>query len=383
VKRRTADLLGIDMKKILIITRDVQTDSGVGRYSLEMARALVGAGYAPTLLVERGTSTAEASPGMVVHAVLLPPKSLVHILINLVVARWFSRTFTLVHSFEGWPFMAYAYGAVLFSQKRLYMTAHGTYAVAPLEYPMKKKVLTHAYRRAARIFCVSNYTEARLLEAIRLTNTTVIHSATSVLPVLEHQDEKELTQLYSIEGRYPIFLTVGQIKDRKGQLDTLKALCRLKEKYPDFLYVVVGAGPVKAYIESMRAYAAEQGVEKNLLIISDSRDDRVPAFFYERCDVFLLNANSDKGHFEGFGLVILEAAHYGKPSIGSKGSGIEDAIEDGYSGFLTGQKDYKGIAQRFEEVLSNYERFSDNARKFASNFTWEKTAIAYVKEYEA
>ena len=255
--------------------------------------------------------------------------------------------------------------------------------MAPLSYIAKRLLLVRAYRRAQRIFCISAYTQSRLLKIVSLTNTNVVPLATSTLKILSKSDADEIVRHYGIVAQTPVFLTVGQIKERKGQLDTLKALNLLKRHHPNFLYVMIGSGEEKGYIGLIHAYMKEQRLQKNVLLIMDSRDDSVPAFFYSRCDVFLLNANSEKSHFEGFGLVILEAAQYGRPSIGSRGSGIEDAIKDGYNGFLTGQKEYQEIAAKIEIILKDYARFSENAREFASRFSWRNTVDNYILDYNS
>jgi len=371
------------MKSILIITKSAQTTSGIGRYSLEMVRALASLGYTPTVLVERDTDDASLPSGVILRKVLFPANSLLHMVLNLGIVRYHARQHAIVHAFEGWPFVVYGHAAVLGTRRRLFMTAHGTYAVAPLRYPLKRLFLGYAYHRATRICCVSRYTQKRLLELFPLANTTVIFSAASPREVLSQDDEEQMLRAYpQLKTRRPVFLTVGEIKERKGQLDSLTALALLKEDCPDFLYVLIGSGRRIGYINLIRAFAKEQGLEENILLITDSRDDRVPSFFYQRSDVFLLNSNNDQDHFEGFGLVILEAGQSGTPSIGSRDCGIEDAIRDGYSGLLANQRAHQEIAEKARELLDARLVYSERAREVAHEFTWEKTAAAYVTEYE-
>ena len=48
---------------------------------------------------------------------------------------------------------------------------------------------------------------------------------------------------------------------------------------------------------------------------------------------------------EGFGRVILEAAAFGKPSIGSRVGGIPEVIAEGETGLLIDQGDSRGLAE--------------------------------------
>ena len=50
--------------------------------------------------------------------------------------------------------------------------------------------------------------------------------------------------------------------------------------------------------------------------------------------VFVLVSRASETDVEGFGLVYLEAAAAGVPSLGSRAGGATDAIADGQSGFI-------------------------------------------------
>lgn len=122
----------------------------------------------------------------------------------------------------------------------------------------------------------------------------------------------------------------------------------------------------------------------NLLIITNA-DDRTIAFLYSICSVFALNSNTDikHHHFEGFGAVITEAYQFGVPAVGSRDSGIEDAIQDGRTGYLTYQGDAEDIAQKIENVLQNREVLSEQAQRAGIGFSWEKTIKTYMQYYES
>ncbi len=169
----------------------------------------------------------------------------------------------------------------------------------------------------------------------------------SPIPVLSKDEIETYRKTYDINDVYrPIILTVGEIKDRKGQFETLKAVEILKQKHPHILYIALGSIGEK-YVSAMRSYASAHDLVGNMRIVSDA-DDRALSFFYSVCDVFALNSNTDDvhHHFEGFGLVIVEGYQFGKPAVGSSDSGIEDAIQDSVTGFLTKQGDPADIATK-------------------------------------
>jgi glycosyltransferase involved in cell wall biosynthesis len=68
----------------------------------------------------------------------------------------------------------------------------------------------------------------------------------------------------------------------------------------------------------------------------------------------------------------MESSASGTPTVALKAPGVVETIIDGYNGFLVENiDDFKG---KILKIIENEEQFSKNARKFAENFSWDKTA---------
>ena len=78
---------------------------------------------------------------------------------------------------------------------------------------------------------------------------------------------------------------------------------------------------------------------------------------FRRCDLFALTpVELPEGNgvdAEGFGLVYLEAAAYGKPSVGSVLGGCAEAIADGVTGFAVDPHDAGALAMVSERLLGS------------------------------
>ncbi|MCX6796614.1 MAG: glycosyltransferase family 4 protein, partial [Candidatus Falkowbacteria bacterium] len=102
-------------------------------------------------------------------------------------------------------------------------------------------------------------------------------------------------------------------------------------------------------------------------------------------DIFLLTPINITDNVEGFGLVYLEAAVFGKPAIGSWGSGAEDAIVDGQTGILVEPKKISNISDAVLKLAKDVnlrQEFGQNAQRRAMKYSWENMVKKYLDVYQ-
>ena len=75
---------------------------------------------------------------------------------------------------------------------------------------------------------------------------------------------------------------------------------------------------------------------------------------------------------EGWGLSIMESSASGTPSVAYRVPGVVDTIKDGYNGYLL--NNINEFKDKILYIIKNENLFIQNSRKFAENFTWDKTA---------
>jgi hypothetical protein len=101
---------------------------------------------------------------------------------------------------------------------------------------------------------------------------------------------------------------------------------------------------------------------------------------YQHCELFLLTPRTERaGHFEGFGLVYLEAGACGKPVIGTSECGAEDAILDGQTGLLVRPDDVEGLSAALRSLLSDgnlARKLGDEGRRRAKQAVVEQNRRA-------
>jgi phosphatidylinositol alpha-1,6-mannosyltransferase len=96
----------------------------------------------------------------------------------------------------------------------------------------------------------------------------------------------------------------------------------------------------------------------------------------------MLSKPTATGDVEGFGIAILEANALGIPAIGALGCGIEDAINDGESGYLIHHDDATAFINALQQILENKNGFSKQAKAWAQMHDWKIIVERYVEVIE-
>jgi glycosyltransferase involved in cell wall biosynthesis len=241
--------------------------------------------------------------------------------------------------------------------------------------PGPARAIYRAIFRRANIVAVSEYTAKRVETALGTRPPIVLSGVDyDFYQPLRPRPEK----------RGPTILAVGAVKKRKGIHSLVGAMARVRERIADAQCVVVGKIADRGYIHRLRDLISADGLEDCFHLTGILPYEDIVGW-YQNADVFALPSRSGESHFEGFGLVILEAGACGLPAIGTRDSGNESAIVDGETGYLIDQKDTDALAARIGEVLADADlraRLGQGAREFAREHSWERSAQKFLSFYE-
>ncbi|MDH3379794.1 MAG: glycosyltransferase family 4 protein [Gammaproteobacteria bacterium] len=162
-------------------------------------------------------------------------------------------------------------------------------------------------------------------------------------------DINSLQEKYSLKNR-TILLSVGRLTARKGlQEFILNSLPLVKKSIDNVLLAVVGGEANQAVNRSsgqteLLRSAAEQSGMSDAVRFYGSVDDDTLEEFYRVADLFVFPGISKSGDVEGFGIVAVEAAARGLPSVAFEVGGIPDAVHNGVSGYLIPPGNYERFA---------------------------------------
>ena len=166
--------------------------------------------------------------------------------------------------------------------------------------------------------------------------------------------------------RKKIILSVSHLIKTKGIDLNIKAIAKLKQKYPNIIYLIIGKGKEK---KKLKELVSKLNLQDRVIFIGEVPHYKVMEYM-AFCDILSLPSWN-----EGFGIVYLEAMAQGVPVIGCQVEGIEDFVEHGSTGLLVKPKDVDSLAQAIDfYILSNPDEaraIGERARKVVvENYTW-------------
>lgn len=155
-------------------------------------------------------------------------------------------------------------------------------------------------------------------------------------PAIRKKTRKEL----AIPDNACVVLFVGRIARDKGVFDLVRAFAKLTQRHPAAALWMVGPD--------------EEGLSPELRKLARSCADRIrwigassePEKFMASADFLVLPS-----YREGFGMVIIEAAACGIPSVAYRIDGVSDAVRDGETGVLVSKGNSEELLAAMESML--------------------------------
>ena len=242
----------------------------------------------------------------------------------------------------------------------------------PLGSSLNKRVLK-ALAKADHVIANSKFTKEFAVK-LGVKNVTVINPGCNY-PIPINEEAKNFAKnIY--EDASPKLITISRLDRRKSHQSILMTIKNLLPKFPSLKYVSVGDGDEKKNILKLRE---ELGLEKNVELLFKSTEQEKVALL-DQSDIFVMPSVVYKKSVEGFGITYIEAASYGKPSIGGIYGGEGDAIKSGQTGYLCNGNDLNAIYDTVIKILTDdqYIKLGANALEFSKEFSWKKIIKKYI-----
>lgn len=251
--------------------------------------------------------------------------------------------------------------------------AHGLDIIYP--NILYQSALRTTVRLLDGIICNSRNTCSLLLERFpKLRNVTVIPPGVD----FEHY-RRRVPRI--IHRKY--LLSVGRLTERKGLVPFIeKCFLKIKDECDDLVLVVVGEEPKDAmfhklgYKQKIETCIRELHLQDRVYMMGWV-DDKELLSLYQNCEVLVFPVVPSKGDVEGFGMVAIEAAAAGSPTVAFDVGGISDAIMQNKTGVLIPPGDYERMADVLLAILKGEQKFLMVGPHISEKFAWDGLCIQY------
>ena len=212
----------------------------------------------------------------------------------------------------------------------------------PIDVQIYKLKMGRSCREADQVIAVSEQTKKDLVTYFHIDPVKIKVVYQGVHEIFQREvcldKSLQVKRKYNLPDRYLLF--VSTIDKRKNVQLILRAL---KERR-DWSTPLVVVGRPTPYLENLRSYIAEHGLQDQVIFLHGVSFEDLPAV-YKMAHVFIYPS-----YFEGFGIPILEAQQMGVPVITSTGSCFREA---GGNGALYGGPDDASSLIAHIELLSD------------------------------
>lgn len=243
-----------------------------------------------------------------------------------------------------------------------------------LKQTLRKNLLsslkTATFKHSQKIFPVSNYTAQILQKQMNISTEKIVVASNGVNLQTFMQTSPPVNRFLRPKKR---LLTVTRLRPYKGVDMVLRSLAGLIRQGVDLHYNVVGVG---ADLPRLQQITADLNIQSHVSFLGSLSEKEIIQL-YQDSDLFILLSRHEGTDVEGFGLVFLEAAACGLPSLGGRSGGIPDAIAEGKTGWLVTPESLPAIEKKIHELLTTPNLLSEasqNCLRHVQQHTWSVTA---------
>jgi glycosyltransferase involved in cell wall biosynthesis len=234
-------------------------------------------------------------------------------------------------------------------------------------------------RRSDAFICVSREDRRRMIEVEGIDARKIV-LAPNAIPAPVATVQREVRRELGIEPGDPVVGTVCVMRAQKALDVLLRTAALLRREFPRIRVLVVGDGPERERLESLRD---DLDLEDTVELLGQRSDvpDLIAAF-----DVAV--SSSD---YEGTPLAVMEYMAAGLPIVATRVGGVPELIDSGVHGLLVERRQPEGMANSIAGLLRDRvaaremgERARERQRReFDLDVAVERLATLYEGLYAA
>lgn len=259
---------------------------------------------------------------------------------------------------------------------RAHVYLHGLDVVA--QHPLYRAMWHPTIRRMDGVIANSKPT-AQLARDLGVSSEKIriVHPGVALPAAPQNAKALEAFRQRHRLGEHRVLLSVGRLTTRKGVREFVQhALPEIIRAAPDTLLAVVGDAPTDSLNASVQTRASIQaaadaaGIGQHVRFLGLITDQEL-ACAYESAALHIFPIRYLPNDPEGFGMVAIEAAAHGLPTVAFATGGVVDAVSPGQSGYLAAPEDYTALTQAALQILADSPSvWQARTTAFSAQFAW-------------
>lgn len=244
---------------------------------------------------------------------------------------------------------------------------HGMDIALARRKQFKRGVLQNTIRHADIIVANSEFTKS--LVAGEVNRDVVVWNPHIEPATIPHEAAVEsFKDQFALHGK-TVFFTVARLVKRKGIDLVIDAMREVVKQNANVVYVVAGNGPEVGHLhEQVKTHGLQNSVR---FIGPISEEDK--AIWYSVADCFVMPTRNTDPDIEGFGIVYIEAAQHGIPSIASAAGGAQEAVLHNRTGLVIPPEDHEALIAALIAMANDggyREQLGRQAQEHAQTLEW-------------
>lgn len=232
-------------------------------------------------------------------------------------------------------------------------------------------------RRSDIVISNSSFTRDELIRmGVDPARIVLIHPGVDIHKFREGLPASDLRAAIGVQPSDKLVLSVGRLSRRKGFDMVVRSVAALHRQGLEVHYALIGIGEDREYLLDL---ARELGVLERVHFLGHVAADDLPRW-YNACDVHAMPNREIDGDTEGFGIVFLEAAACGKPSIAGVAGGTASAVVDRETGLRVDGTREQAVTAALVSLLGDPVSAARlghaGMHRVVERFSWEHVARA-------
>jgi phosphatidylinositol alpha-1,6-mannosyltransferase len=296
--------------------------------------------------------------------------------IHKLICQHRSKEDLTLHCLRAYPegFVAALYKRLHGNKLRLVTYAHGEEVVTAQTSRQLTWMAKFAFKSADCIIANSKSTQNLINNFCGHSNIHIIHPGVDTSSFISTDtDVKTQRQLWGFSGEDIVLISISRMEPRKNHARVLNAVVELRDQGLPIVCVMASEGEEKLKLQRV---AHDLGIDEYVRFPGYINDrDRVLNF--AAADIHVQPSIQSGSMIEGYGIVFVEAAAAGVPSIAGNSGGQAEAVRDDETGFVIDGTDQKQLTEAIKRLAESPElrqQMGLAGRSWASKNDWNQIA---------